>query len=94
MTLHLHIDRVVLDSSEPGFRLGPAQRAALAQALQRALGPAFADWAPGAWLLHAHVHQVDAGLLPVAGPPSQWAHGLAQGLRRGLAVPPSSRRRP
>lgn len=88
MSLHLHIERVVLE----GWDLPPGQRALLLQALAGDLATAFRAWEPSpAWRRARRVQRLSAADLPAAPHPAQLSRHLSRALHQRLSAPPGDR---
>ena len=89
MSLHLHIDRVVLRD----FDLGPSQRAALLRSLERDLAQTFQNWQPSpAWLRATRLGPIAAPDIPILTQPHQLSLHLSRALHQRLSSPPQPTR--
>jgi len=90
MSLHLHIDRVVLED----WDLAPGQRAALLRSLERDLAASFRNWQPSPlWLKATRLGRISAPDIPMLSQPHQLSHHLSRALHQRLNLPPQPSRR-
>jgi len=85
MTIHVHIERIVLDGIDPG----PGQLPHLKAAIEQELGLLMADSAGAAPLRGAAIRSVAGGALDMAGAPAtpelgrRVAQATFEGIQRG-----------